>query len=84
MEWHPIERTTESMFSEAATAKMLEEWLKQGDIKAIYNAALLLNTSMHQQRIIAKWLAGEAARNLGRPQLQDEILQQALTQPSTD
>jgi len=72
------------MFSEAATAKMLEEWLKQGDIKAIYNAALLLNTSMHQQRIIAKWLAGEAARNLGRPQLQDEILQQALTQPSTD
>jgi len=84
MEWHPIERSTESMFSEAATAKMLEEWLKQGDIKAIYNAALLLNTSMHQQRIIAKWLAGEAARNLGRPQLEDEILQQALTQPSTD
>ena len=84
MEWHSIERTTESMFSEAATAKMLEEWLKQGDIKAIYNAALLLNTSMHQQRIIAKWLAGEAARNLGRPQLEDEILQQALTQPSTD
>jgi hypothetical protein len=84
MEWHPIQRTTESMFSEAATAKMLEEWLKQGDIKAIYNAALLLNTSMHQQRIIAKWLAGEAARNLGRPQLQDEILQQALTQPLTD
>jgi len=84
MEWHSIERTTESMFSEAATAKMLEEWLKQGDIKAIYNAALLLNTSMHQQRIIAKWLAGEAARNLGRPQLENEILQQALTQPSTD
>jgi len=84
MEWHPIERSTESMFSEAATAKMLEEWLKQGDIKAIYNAALLLNTSMHQQRIIAKWLAGEAARNLGRPQLENEILQQALTQPSTD
>jgi hypothetical protein len=84
MEWHPIERTTESMFSEAATAKMLEQWLKDGDIKAIYNAALLLNTSMHQQRIIAKWLAGEAARNLGRPELEDEILQQALTQPSTD
>jgi hypothetical protein len=84
MEWHPIERTQESQFSEVATAKMLEEWLKQGDIKAIYNAALLLNTSMHQQRIIAKWLAGEAARNLGRPQLENEILQQALTQPSTD
>lgn len=84
MEWHPIERTTESMFSEAATAKMLEQWLKDGDIKAIYNAALLLNTSMHQQRIIAKWLAGEAARNLGRPEIEDEILQQALTQQSTD
>lgn len=84
MEWHPIERTTESMFSEAATAKMLEQWLKEGDIKAIYNAALLLNTSMHQQRIIAKWLAGEAARNLGRPQLEDEILQQALNEQSDD
>jgi hypothetical protein len=84
MEWHPIERTTESMFSEAATAKMLEQWLKEGDIKAIYNAALLLNTSMHQQRIIAKWLAGEAARNLGRPQLEDEILQQALNEQSGD
>ena len=84
MEWHSIERTTESMFSEAATAKMLEQWLNEGDIKAIYNAALLLNTSMHQQRIIAKWLAGEAARNLGRPELENEILQQALTQPSTD
>lgn len=84
MEWHPIERTTESMFSEAATAKMLEQWLQDGDIKAIYNAALLLNTSMHQQRIIAKWLAGEAARNLGRPQLEDEILQQALNEQSGD
>lgn len=84
MEWHPIERTTESMFSEAATAKMLEQWLQEGDIKAIYNAALLLNTSMHQQRIIAKWLAGEAARNLGRPQLEDEILQQALNEQSGD
>jgi hypothetical protein len=78
MEWHPIERTTESMFSEAATAKMLEQWLLQGDIKAIYNAALLLNTSMHQQRIIAQWLAGEAARNLGNPTIQDEIMQEAI------
>jgi hypothetical protein len=78
MEWRPIERTTESMFSEAATAKMLEQWLLQGDIKAIYNAALLLNTSMHQQRIIAQWLAGEAARNLGNPTIQDEIMQEAI------
>lgn len=78
MEWHPIERTTESMFSEAATAKMLEQWLQQGDIKALYNAALLLNTSMHQQRIIAQWLAGEAARNLGNPQIKDDIMQEAI------
>ena len=78
MEWHPIERSTESMFSEAATAKMLEQWLHQGDIKAIYNAALLLNTSMHQQRIIAQWLAGEAARNLGNLTIQDEIMQEAI------
>ena len=78
MELHPIERTTESMFSEAATAKMLEEWLRAGDIKGIYNAALLLNTSLHQQRTMTKWLAGEAARNLGKPELEDELIQDAI------
>ena len=81
MEWHPIERTQESYFSEVATAKMLDEWLKQGDIKGIYNAAILFNTMLHQQRTMTKWLAGEAARNLGRPELADEMLQQAITQP---
>ena len=80
MEWHPIERTQESYFSEVATAKMLDEWLKQGDIKGIYNAAILFNTMLHQQRTITKWLAGEAARNLGRPELADEMLQQAIIQ----
>jgi hypothetical protein len=78
MEMHPIERTTESMFSEAATAKMLEEWLRAGDIKGIYNAALLLNTALHQQRTMTKWLAGEAARNLGKPELEDELIQDAI------
>lgn len=80
MEWHPIERTQESYFSEIATAKMLDEWLKQGDIKGIYNAAILFNTMLHQQRTMTKWLAGEAARNLGRPELADEMLQQAIIQ----
>ena len=78
MDMHPIQRTTESEFSEMATAKMLEGWLKQGDINAIYNAALLLNTCLHQQRMMTKWLAGEAARNIGRAELEDEILQQAI------
>jgi len=78
MDMHPIRRTTESEFSEAATAKMLEGWLKEGDINAIYNAALLLNTCLHQQRMMTKWLAGEAARNVGRAELEDEILQQAI------
>lgn len=78
MEWHPIERTTESYFSEAATAKMLETWLKDGDIKAIYNASLLLNTMLHQQRTITQWLAREAAMNLGKPHEADEILQKAI------
>jgi hypothetical protein len=78
MDMHPIERTTESMFSETATAKILEEWLRAGDIKGIYNAALLLNTSLHQQRTMTKWLAGEAARNLGKPELEDDLLQEAI------
>jgi len=78
MEWHPIQRTTESEFSEAATQKMLEGWLKQGDINAIYNAALLLNTCLHQQRMMTKWLAGEAARNLGKPELENDIMQDAI------
>ena len=81
MKWHPIERSQESHFSEVATAKMLEEWLNNGDIKGIYNAAILLNTALHQQRTMTKWLAGEAARNLGRPELADEMLQQAINQP---
>ena len=80
MEWHPIERTQESYFSEVATAMMLDEWLKKGDIKGIYNAAILFNTMLHQQRTMTKWLAGEAARNLGRPELADEMLQQAIIQ----
>jgi len=80
MEWHPIERTQESYFSEIATAKMLDDWLQQGDIKGIYNAALLLNTMLHQQRTMTKWLAGEAARNLGRPELEDELMQNAINQ----
>jgi hypothetical protein len=78
MEWHPIQRTTESEFSEAATAKMLEGWVKEGDINAIYNAALLLNTCLHQQRMMTKWLAGEAARNLGKPELENDIMQDAI------
>lgn len=80
MDWHPIERTTESEFSEAATSKMLDQWFRDGDIKGIYNAALLLNTMLHQQRTITKWLAGEAARNLGRPDLENDILQKAIVQ----
>lgn len=78
MEWHPIERSTESYFSEAATAKMLEQWLNDGDIKAIYNASLLLNTMLHQQRTITQWLAREAAMNLGKPEVANDILQQAI------
>jgi len=78
MEWHPIQRTTESEFSEAATAKMLEGWVKEGDINAVYNAALLLNTCLHQQRMMTKWLAGEAARNLGKPELENDIMQDAI------
>jgi hypothetical protein len=78
MESHPIERTTESMFSEAATAKMLQEWCKNGDLHGLYNAALLLNAALHQQRTMTKWLAGEAARNLGKPELEDELIQDAI------
>jgi hypothetical protein len=78
MEWHPIERSTESHFSEAATKKMLEEWYKNGDIKGLHDAAVLLNTLLHQQRTVTRWLAGEAARNLGRPEIEGDILQKAL------
>lgn len=84
MEWRPIERSTESCFSETATAKMLEEWLHQGDIKGIYNAALLLNTMLHQQRTITQWLAREAAMNLGKAELSDELLQAAIIKSNDD
>ena len=78
MEMQPIKRTTESMFSEAATAKMLAQWQREGYVNALYNAAILLNTCMHQQRCMTQWLAGEAARNLGKPELENDILQDAI------
>ena len=63
---------------------MLEEWLHQGDIKGIYNAALLLNTMLHQQRTITQWLAREAAMNLGKAELSDELLQAAIIKSNDD
>lgn len=81
MEWHPIQRSTESYFSEAATKKMLEECYKKGDIKGLHDAAVLLNTLLHQQRTVTRWLAGEAARNLGRPEAEANIVQKALIDP---
>lgn len=62
---------------------MLEEWYKNGDIKGLHDAAVLLNTLLHQQRTVTRWLAGEAARNLGRPEIEGDILQKALIDSDT-
>ena len=52
-------------FREETTRRMLHEFYEAGDIASLLDASLLLNTLWHHQAAISKWLAHEAAENLG-------------------
>jgi len=39
---------------------------------------------LHQQRTITQWLAREAAMNLGKAELSDELLQAAIIKSNDD
>jgi len=47
------------------TQRLLHDLYKDGDWKGLLAAAEILNAAWHQQSAICKWLAKEAADNLG-------------------
>ena len=55
----------ELQFRQEATKRTLLDLFESGDHEGLLNTALLLNTLWHQQTAIARWLAQEAAENLG-------------------
>ena len=61
----PLAQSLELQLREEATKRMLAELYDEGNLDGLMAAAELLNTLWHQQSSIAKWLAHEAAANLG-------------------
>ena len=60
-----IEIPVEFQFREESTQRMLLELFQDEDWEGLMAAAELLNTLWHQQASISRWLAHEAAENLG-------------------
>ena len=60
-----IEIPAELRFREEKTQRMLLELFQDEDWEGLMAAAELLNTLWHQQASISRWLAHEAAENLG-------------------
>ena len=60
-----IEIPAELQFREEKTQRMLLELFQDEDWEGLMAAAELLNTLWHQQASISRWLAHEAAENLG-------------------
>jgi hypothetical protein len=60
-----IEIPVEFQFREESTQRMLLELFQDEDWEGLMAAAELLNTLWHQQAAINRWLAHEAAENLG-------------------
>lgn len=61
----PFVPSQELEFREERTKRVLQELYDDRDLDSLMDAALLLNTLWHQQATIARWLAHEAAENLG-------------------
>jgi len=55
----------ELQFRKEAIKRTLQELYEDDDLGGLMDAALLLNTLWHQQAALSKWLAHEAAENLG-------------------
>jgi hypothetical protein len=60
-----FEIPTEFQFREESTQRMLLELFQENDFEGLLAAAELLNALWHQQASINRWLAHEAAENLG-------------------
>jgi hypothetical protein len=61
----PLEVSTELRFREESVRRTLQELFEDDDLAGLMDAALLLNSLWHQQTVIARWFAHEAAENLG-------------------
>ncbi|WP_438983584.1 hypothetical protein [Vulcanococcus sp.] len=61
----PFVASPELQFREEATRRVLQELFDANDLQGLMDAAVLLNKLWIQQTAIARWLANEAAENLG-------------------
>lgn len=52
-------------FRQEQIKRMLEEFYEEGSLDSLLEAGLLLNVLWHHQCATSKWLAHEAAENLG-------------------
>lgn len=62
---HDVELTAELRFRQESIRRAITEFYEKGEYEALVDAADLLNVLWHQQCAIARWLAHEAAENLG-------------------
>jgi len=61
----PLAQSLELELREEAAVRCLRELYEDRDLDGLLDAALLLNQLWHQQTMIARWFAHEAADNLG-------------------
>ena len=60
-----MEQSLEGKLAQESRGRELDHYHRIGDINALLAAAHLLNTAFSQQHTINRWLAHEAAENLG-------------------
>jgi hypothetical protein len=62
---NPVEQSLESQLAQEARQRELLQMYEDGEYGDLLAAAELLNVALSQQQAISKWLAKEAADNLG-------------------
>lgn len=62
---NPMEHSLETQLAQEARQRELLQMYEDGEYKELLAAAELLNVALGQQLTISKWLAKEAADNLG-------------------
>jgi hypothetical protein len=62
---NPVEQSLSSQLAQEARQRELLQMYEDGEYGDLLAAAELLNVALGQQQAISKWLAKEAADNLG-------------------
>lgn len=60
-----MEQTLEAKLAQEARQREIESLHREGDLDGLMAAAAVLNAAFSQQQTINRWLAHEAAENLG-------------------